>query len=139
MILCRRFVRVPFNILRLKHTIDYSKVPVLLEKDVEEMHVKGSGPGGQKVNKTSSCVVLKHLPTGIVVKCQETRYLEQNKKIARELLLTKVDNFINRENSIQSQLESKDDKKSQNREKKREKLKTLKEAWKTREFGDKSL
>lgn len=47
-----------------KHTIDRSKVPVLIETDLEEQHVRGSGPGGQSVNKTSNCVVLKHVPTG---------------------------------------------------------------------------
>ena len=38
------------------------------ERDLEESFIKGSGPGGQSVNKTSNCVQLKHLPTGIVVK-----------------------------------------------------------------------
>ena len=40
----------------------------LNENDIEESFIKGSGPGGQSVNKTSNCVQLKHLPTGIVVK-----------------------------------------------------------------------
>ena len=40
----------------------------ILAKDIEESFVKGNGPGGQKVNKSSNCVVLKHKPTGIVVK-----------------------------------------------------------------------
>ena len=42
--------------------------PVLKESDLDEWHVRGSGPGGQSVNKTSNNVVLKHIPTGIVVK-----------------------------------------------------------------------
>lgn len=50
---------------RFKHTHPY---PPLVEDELEEQFVKGSGPGGQSVNKTSNCVVLKHLPTGIVVK-----------------------------------------------------------------------
>lgn len=49
---------------RCKHNIDYSRVPVMHEKDLQEMHVRGSGPGGQKINKTSNCVVLKHIPSG---------------------------------------------------------------------------
>lgn len=49
---------------RFKNTIDYSKLPVILEKDLQEQFVRGSGPGGQKTNKTSNCVVLKHIPTG---------------------------------------------------------------------------
>lgn len=43
-------------------------LPVLNEDDLEEQFVRGSGPGGQATNKTSNCVVLKHIPSGIVVK-----------------------------------------------------------------------
>ena len=56
------------------------------DSEIEENFLKGSGPGGQKINKTSSAVQLKHLPTGIVVKCQETRSRTQNRKTARRLL-----------------------------------------------------
>lgn len=59
---------------------------VIPESDVEESFLKGSGPGGQKINKTSSAVQLKHLPTGLVVKSQETRSRSQNRKIARRVL-----------------------------------------------------
>lgn len=48
---------------RFKNTIDYSRVPIILEKDIEERFVRGSGPGGQKTNKTANCVVLKHIPS----------------------------------------------------------------------------
>lgn len=100
---------------RFVHTLDYSKVPQLLDKDIEEMHVRGSGPGGQKINKTANCVVLKHLPTGIVVKCQETRELHKNREIARSLLQSRVDNFVNKEHSIESQMKAKQEKKSNTR------------------------
>jgi protein subunit release factor B len=53
----------------------------IFEEDLEERFVLGSGSGGQKINKTSSCVYLKHLPT-----CQETRSREKNRVIARERL-----------------------------------------------------
>lgn len=43
-------------------------LPVLNEDDLEEQFVRGSGPGGQATNKTSNCVVLRHIPSGIVVK-----------------------------------------------------------------------
>ncbi|KAJ2970164.1 hypothetical protein NUW58_g9779 [Xylaria curta] len=43
------------------------------EEEIEESFLKGSGPGGQKINKTNSAVQLKHTPTGLVVKCQATR------------------------------------------------------------------
>lgn len=47
---------------------DLMDLPVLNEDELEEQFVRGSGPGGQATNKTSNCVVLKHVPTGIVVK-----------------------------------------------------------------------
>lgn len=55
----------------------------ILEEDLEERFVLGSGSGGQKINKTSSCVYLKHLPSGREVNCQETRSREKNREIAR--------------------------------------------------------
>jgi len=51
----------------LKHSDDF-EYPPLDENELEEMYVRGHGPGGQAVNKTNNCVVLKHLPTGIVIK-----------------------------------------------------------------------
>lgn len=51
-----------------KYRID---LPVLNEDDLREQFVRGSGPGGQATNKTSNCVVLKHTPSGIVVKVCE--------------------------------------------------------------------
>lgn len=60
------------------------------EKDLVEKFVLGSGKGGQKVNKTSSCVYLKHLPTGIEIKCQKTRSREENRYWARVLLLREI-------------------------------------------------
>lgn len=50
-------------------------------------------------NKTNSAVQLKHIPTGIVVKCQETRSREQNRKLARQHLAEKIDDLVNGENS----------------------------------------
>lgn len=55
----------------------------ILEEDLEERFVLGSGSGGQKINKTSSCVYLKHLPSGHEVSCQESRSREKNREIAR--------------------------------------------------------
>lgn len=70
---------------------DQIDLPVLNEDDLEEQFVRGSGPGGQATNKTSNCVVLKHVPTGIVVKCHQTRSVETNRKRAREILREKLD------------------------------------------------
>ncbi|KAK0754584.1 peptide chain release factor class I/class II, partial [Schizothecium vesticola] len=69
------------------------------ESEFEESFLKGSGPGGQKINKTSSAVQLKHLPTGIVIKCQATRSREQNRKTARDLLAARLDELYNGEQS----------------------------------------
>lgn len=58
----------------------------LRESDFEESFVKGSGHGGQKINKTSSCVVLRHRPTGIEVRCQRERSQAMNRFLARREL-----------------------------------------------------
>ena len=55
-----------------------------------EKFIQGSGAGGQKINKTSSCVYLKHLPTGIEVKCQGERSREINRQLARQELCRKI-------------------------------------------------
>jgi len=64
---------------------------VIFGSEIEENFLKGTGPGGQKINKTSSAVQLKHLPTGIVVKCQLTRSRSQNRKMARQQLGEKLE------------------------------------------------
>ncbi|GAB6272203.1 MAG: peptide chain release factor-like protein [Smithella sp.] len=61
------------------------------ENDFEESFIRSSGPGGQKVNKTSSCVHLLHLPTGLSVKCQRERSQTLNRHLARRLLLDKIE------------------------------------------------
>uniref|UniRef100_A0A8C3L7R3 Chromosome 12 open reading frame 65 n=1 Tax=Chrysolophus pictus TaxID=9089 RepID=A0A8C3L7R3_CHRPC len=71
----------------------------LAEAELKEQFVRGDGPGGQATNKTSNCVVLKHVPSGIVVKCHQTRSVEKNRKIAREILQEKVDLFYKGEES----------------------------------------
>ncbi|NXI79196.1 CL065 factor, partial [Rhipidura dahli] len=71
----------------------------LTETELEEQFVRGDGPGGQATNKTNNCVVLKHIPSGIVVKCHQTRSVEKNRKIAREILQEKVDLFYKGEDS----------------------------------------
>lgn len=70
---------------------DLADLPVLKEEDLKEQFVRGHGPGGQATNKTSNCVVLKHTPTGIVVKCHQTRSVDINRKRAREILREKLD------------------------------------------------
>ncbi|MCH9811801.1 peptide chain release factor-like protein [bacterium] len=62
----------------------------IFEEDIEEKFILGSGSGGQKINKTASTVHLKHLPTGISVRCGKDRMREANRFFARRRLLEKI-------------------------------------------------
>jgi peptide chain release factor len=64
------------------------------EADIDEIFIRSSGKGGQKVNKTSSCVYLKHKPTGIEVKCQRERSQALNRFFARRILVDKIESLI---------------------------------------------
>ena len=64
------------------------------EKDIEEKFIRAQGRGGQKVNKTSSCVYLKHIPTGIEVKCQKARIQAMNRFFARRILTNKIEELL---------------------------------------------
>ncbi len=61
------------------------------EEDLEEQYVRASGRGGQKLHKTSSCVALVHKPTGVSVKCQQSRSQTMNRFLARRLLADKIE------------------------------------------------
>ncbi len=63
------------------------------EEDIEESFVRSGGPGGQHVNKVSTAVQLKHLPTSIEVKCSAERSQAMNRYRARVLLVKKIDEF----------------------------------------------
>ena len=63
----------------------------VVEADLTEKFVTGSGPGGQKINKTSSCVQLHHTPTGEEVQCQEGRSRAANRILARERLCERLE------------------------------------------------
>lgn len=75
----------------------------LHEPDIEETFVRGSGSGGQKINKTSSCVQLRHAPSGLVIKCQQTRSREVNRWVAREELAQRLIERIEGEQSARQQ------------------------------------
>ena len=63
----------------------------IIENDIEEKFVRSSGHGGQKLNKTSSCVYIKHIPTGIKVKCMKERSQSVNRFLARRELVQKIE------------------------------------------------
>ena len=60
------------------------------ESEFEESFIRSSGPGGQNVNKTSTCVFIRHVPTGLTVKCQRERSQSINRFLARRLILDKI-------------------------------------------------
>lgn len=64
------------------------------ETELEEKFIRSNKKGGQKVNKTSSCVYLKHKPTGIEVKCQEERSQALNRFLARRILVNKIESLV---------------------------------------------
>ena len=64
------------------------------EGEMEESFIRSSGKGGQHVNKTSTCVYLKHIPTGIEVKCQEERSQALNRYRARVILTNKIEQIV---------------------------------------------
>ncbi|MBI4849025.1 MAG: peptide chain release factor-like protein [Nitrospirae bacterium] len=73
------------------------------EKDIEESFVRSGGHGGQNVNKVATCVYLKHIPTGVEVKCQKARTQGMNRYYARVLLFEKVERLIKGKESEEEQ------------------------------------
>ena len=82
-----------FNVSASKEKVLLGRMKKLgvAEKDIEETFVRSSGPGGQKVNKSSSCVFIRHIPTGLSVKYQRERSQALNRFLARRLLLDKIE------------------------------------------------
>lgn len=124
---------VPRYYSQLKKAAKERKIPELREEDLEETFVRGSGPGGQSINKTENNVQLLHKPTGIRVACQETRSLTQNRKIARKLLLDKLDQLYNPGLSKQEMLRAKQQERERRRKKKARKKAKAKAAKEGRE------
>ena len=75
------------------------------DKDLEEKFILGSGKGGQKASKTSSCVYLKHLPSGLEVKCQATRERETNRFLAKRMLCEKFQELQGEKTKKQTAIE----------------------------------
>lgn len=75
----------------------------LREADIEESFIRGSGSGGQKINKTSSCVQLVHRPSGIEIKCQRDRSQAMNRFHARRELCERLEERIEGARSARQQ------------------------------------
>ena len=67
--------------------------------DIVEKYITGGGKGGQKINKTANCVMLKHIPTGTIVKCQKHREQNRNRLSAYKLLILKIEDQVKGEES----------------------------------------
>ena len=72
----------------------------IFENDIIESFISSGGPGGQHVNKTASCVYLKHIPTGIEVKCQSQRSQASNRITARKILVKRIEELYLNKNDI---------------------------------------
>ncbi len=77
----------------------------IYEKDIEEKFIRSSGSGGQKVNKTSTCVYLKHIPTGIEIKWMKERSQSLNRFLARRELVRRIDQKSGRLTSEEMMIE----------------------------------
>ena len=77
------------------------------EEDLRENFIRGSGRGGQKINKTSSCVQLLHIPTGIEVRCQRERSQALNRFLARRELCDRIAGKIYCEKNERQNLQEK--------------------------------
>ncbi len=75
----------------------------LREADLEERFIRGSGSGGQKINKTSVCVVIRHRPSGVEVRCQAERSQALNRYLARRDLCERMEERVASETSARRQ------------------------------------
>lgn len=86
-----------------KELLDRMEKLGVREEDLRETFVRSSGRGGQKVNKTSSCVHLIHKPTGLIVKCQQERSQALNRFLARRILLDRLERIEKGRQSAEGQ------------------------------------
>jgi protein subunit release factor B len=84
----------PVSAAKEKELAERMEALGIREEDIDESFVRSGGKGGQHVNKTSTCVYLRHAPTGVEVKCQEERSQALNRYRARVLLVKKIDQLI---------------------------------------------
>jgi protein subunit release factor B len=92
----------------------------VLEDDIKEKFISSSGPGGQKINKSSTCVQLRHIPTGTIVKYQRERSQSLNRFFARRCLLDEIER---KQNGTVKEEQSRIDKIRQNKRKRAKRAK----------------
>lgn len=88
------------------------------QEDIEEKFVRSRGKGGQNVNKVSTCVVLKHIPSGISVRCEKYRTQNKNRELALKLLIDKLEKLEQDKKKIEQS--NKEKKRRQNRKRPKE-------------------
>ena len=110
-----------------KELLDRMRELNVKEDDLEERFIRSSGPGGQKVNKSSTCVFLRHIPTDTTVKYQKERSQALNRFFARRTLLDQIE--LKQKGHIKEETKRIEKIKSQKRKKRKrtkDKLSTLK-------------
>lgn len=118
-----------FRVTQEKDRVLHDKMEALgiKESDIIERFIRSQGHGGQKVNKTSTCVYLKHVPTGIEVKCQQERSQSLNRFLARRILVNKIENMVlGKESDEQQRIEKIKRQKRKRSKKAKEKVLKLK-------------
>jgi protein subunit release factor B len=115
----------------------------IFEKDIIEKFIRSSGKGGQHLNKSSTCVYLKHIPTGIEVKCMQERSQAINRFLARRILTDKIEELIKgRESKKQQEIEKirrqkrKRSKRAKEKMLREKKLKSIKKFYRRKQFED---
>ena len=93
----------PISQAKEKALLEKMEALGIREEDILESFIRSGGKGGQHVNKASTCVYLRHLPTGTEVKCQEERSQALNRYRARVLLVKKIDDLIRGKESAEQQ------------------------------------
>jgi hypothetical protein len=116
-------VMIPFPVSEEKSRLLREKMESLgiREEDLEERFIRSSGAGGQKVNKTSSCVYLRHLPTGIEVKCMRERSQSLNRFLARRELVERIERLMGRGTQRDVEIERRRRQKAKRRKRAKEK------------------
>jgi len=114
---------IPFPVSEEKSRLLREKMESLgiREEDLEERFIRSSGAGGQKVNKTSSCVYLRHLPTGIEVKCMRERSQSLNRFLARRELVERIERLMGRGTQRDVEIERRRRQKAKRRKRAKEK------------------